>query len=734
MFDLPFGLVGPAAKAFGEYRNHNEVRNLFRLLKKEILGDYRIPGEKREWVWKKVDGLRADPEFAGILIACIEGDLTGLARAQRNLEETFSFRDDDVEPSALAKRVVAAIEENVGAAKRNDRSASQIEHRITRAQIADSLHGESEHVVAATHEEGRRTREQAEELNREQEEHRAESLRTESERHAELLRAIGAAAGPGGKPQEVVYLRLDWVPEGAHEVMEELIDVDAASAERLRRELQEAPDRLEELIQDPDSWIRGGRRELLAAAAALAEQRGNWGLASEAWVVVADVEGDKAAALVAAATAEKVAGNEVDYERLIDRAREIEATSPHVRFHDALDVADPQARLAALAGIEFSTPRHSALVEAARALAYLEADEIDAADGRIAAGRAHQPKLKILRVAAANAVVHRNRLAVIGGRLTDADTLMGASEECLAVREEYLAQGRFEEGARALMLASDATFLAEGGYKAAALLRRARPEERSASGGTVLAEAALRAQEYELAEELLPPDDVSDEVRFVRASARAASRRPATRSQGMRVLDEIISAGGPHLEGAALTRLVRSPWYPDVAWSDEAEMALAASEHHDWVLGLKALYLAKHGDPEAAERLLEPHADAAWAIEARFNLALEGRDKNLAAERAREVLALGPDHVVRLQAAVALKDAGDVQRAESELRTLCRDKTASVTARCDAFTQLTSVLEDRHDFEGALAVLDEWVTVNPHDSREHALRVRMASRLKASRG
>jgi hypothetical protein len=100
-----------------------------------------------------------------------------------------------------------------------------------------------------------------------------------------------------------------------------------------------------------------------------------------------------------------------------------------------------------------------------------------------------------------------------------------------------------------------------------------------------------------------------------------------------------------------------------------------------------------------------------------------------AGEAAEAVLAIGPSHAVRVEAAQGLARAGNFARAREVLVAVARDPGAPDVARADAYALLMRVVGDEQgDWNFAAELHGEWTKLAATDSRLPAWAPRVANR------
>ena len=525
---------------------------------------------------------------------------------------------------------------------------------------------------------------------------------------------------PGVPVEKVRYIR-DWGPAWTRRALEDLAQHSEAEALRLQDELRADadPSTVTRLIREPPKWMADGSFRMWTAAARFAEQQGDWALAREAWEETSRREGaDKVSCLVSAAVAADTAGDEQAGDKLMKEARALNPKHPRVLLQDVglEDNVDQQLRL--LEALWEQPGDIGALAHAHGALAYLMTGNLDEAERHVREARRIRPDLLQGRIVAQNVLIHRYRVALELGRRVDARALAEAKGECLSLRDELMGMHRWGESVRLLMLAADATALQWEMEEAGKLLLSATEEElNDKHGRVVLADAALRAQQYPTALKLMegvPPENIA----AMRATAVLHVGTEDEKREAMGQLDSIIEKGGDDVLRAALVRATRAGQFPELGWPEAAEEVLLTHNQTNAALASKAMWLRATGDGEAARAVLLPPTNDVRLMEVQMGLAsLEG-ESDEAARIAVDLLALGPDNLTRVNCAEALYQVGDLSRARAEATVVADDPTASSFEKGLALYLLAGIAADKeHDYSRALSYFERWVDIEPDNER-----------------
>jgi hypothetical protein len=465
------------------------------------------------------------------------------------------------------------------------------------------------------------------------------------------------------------------------------------------------------------------------AVTRVAERGGNWRAGVDGWLRVSHLRGGDLRAIVNAAIAAGVAEEPELKSELLEQARGIDPDHPKLKLEEALEHLRAEDQLATLDGVSSDDEGEQALIDLNRAIAYMQIPDLDAAEAslRRAEDSAAVEELLQLGLVRAYLAVQRSRLAAGQQRPTDAHVTAQAESECLRIREALIAEHRFGESVRALMLAVDAAALRFDFSRAAALLEMATEQEIAVRDGSgVLGDAALRCGFPRLALHFTEEADAADDIRRIRAVARLALNQGVERARTE--LRELAFGAWPEAKMAALAlckdaAFHRGPWYDDVA-------AVLAEHAPAETTLLHARHLASTGHYDESVRLLDAHGDDTQVLQVRFELSKSAHDPR-AAELVPRVLAANPDRHHRLLVADLLLQTrdGDLETAEAQARLVAEDPAASKAERSDAYSVLLRILERAGRWREAQRELGEWIRVDVTDERINFWQMRVGSRL-----
>jgi hypothetical protein len=311
--------------------------------------------------------------------------------------------------------------------------------------------------------------------------------------------------------------------------------------------------------------------------------------------------------------------------------------------------------------------------------------------------------------------------------------LSDARHRALELRKRLHGEGRFGEAMCCLMLASDASFLTEGPVEAGAILATINSKELEASEApAVIGDAAIRVQAPLLALAVTAGAEDSAEVRRIRATARTRLEAVGEELvlEACTELDGMV--GEPGLEGevAAIMRVLACLHNAAAPWSETAAARLVRPHLKEAAVSVAAMVAARRSGLPAADAISEKAQFSSPRVraECRFQSALEAEETDAAADRARDLLAVGTDQINRGQCAGALQKAGDVERAVAEARGLLDDARTPRFVRADMHALMVEVALEADDLDNAAAAAAEWVAEFPGDDRANWLTVSIASR------
>jgi hypothetical protein len=660
---LLFAAAPWALEALKHFRNQNEARRFFYTWKGSLSRNEDIPHEIRGALADRLFYLLADPNFRSPL-----DDYLG------RLDSSAVPELEEFVRNAVAALADTSAVESVTAAAMRD-----LQHAINRAKKSDR-----------------------------------DALLLQSERTLSEIQDVARRTAP------VALLDVDWAPDWPQRALRKLGKEAPGELVELRNRVGtgEDPEKVTELISEPDPWTAQASEHTWEALARFAEHHGEWLLARRAWQRALAKTGSDSRRVtlhVQMAMNAGIAGDDGLYNEEMTAARAIDPHHPRVRLEDVIHNAHslgPEKVLAELADLSFDDPVTRAVVEAQRALAYLLIPDVASARRHVEAARVQDADILQVQMVEACVVIHENRVAVTTGTPIDAAELEAAAAKCLEIRERLLRQRRPEESARLLMLAADSSSFIGDREKAAELLRSATDEERFAGvGDEALADAALRALDEDLAVALLHPDKPDNDCRRrIRAQAAIISDTADHAAAGAE-LDDLVESSESERHNAAVQRLLGSV-VRRLDWSARAEEVLRDEYRREAVL-LKVAWLTERGRFEEVEPLLAPDLHESWAREALFKAAARSGQFKVAAEAAKQFLERHtPSQDLRLQFGFVFADTGDLSRARAELRAVADDARAPADSRARAFGALSEITYDTGD---RFDLLQRWKSEFPDD-------------------
>ena len=446
--------------------------------------------------------------------------------------------------------------------------------------------------------------------------------------------------------------------------------------------------------------LQHGSKELVNTVIRLAESGGDWPAASAGWRRYAErYDGsERADLLVRAAIAAGVGGDADAHKRLLAQAERADPDSPRLRLERMDDAAPVADRLALLDELHTDDAALAALIEDHKALALMQAPDLDAAARHVARARELDPESMTVRAMDVNLRVQRARVALSEDRPFNLVEAEHARDDALALRDELIQMRRWEESGRMLMLAADVSAVQREPDAAQRILEQARPEEVVApDGAEVLAEAALRAAAPELALRFVAGAS-GDAARRLRAAA-SLDLNGTDRDVALAELEDVALGGGPEAEMAAFARL--SACLPPVRaqWSEDVAAVLETDRRRRHVSSLRVMAAAARGDVFKAHAMAEELPDEAWAAEVRLRVAHHRGKYSPIKKAAEELMSFGPDAAGRVLAAQGLLRAGD-PHGETILTGVASDPNAPLRDRSAAFDQLLKELASRDDWTG----------------------------------
>lgn len=520
----------------------------------------------------------------------------------------------------------------------------------------------------------------------------------------------------------------DWAPPRLRPRLDGLRSADPGLFTRLSEHFGSPPEAplVAAATLRPPPWLAAEGDATWTLVARIAEALGEWNAATRAWERTATMRTGSAAAraLANGSTAAAMAGELDASTRLLSSAAGIDPDNPSVVLMQLTDQTTPAEQLRILDGLRSDDAEEQGLIAARRTLAQLLTPDLDAAGRSLDEVRALLPGSWLIPGLEVSLAVQGARLAKLDQRSLDRSALQVADVQAAETREKLMAERRFSEATRLLMLRADIQALLGDREKASQILRTATPDDRATQEQLeVLADAAAsRALDTELALEFLEGAADTPTALRIRLECIQEVGTPGERDEALRRLDEIVKDRGDQAAEAAFIRLAATIGPIDIPWSDDAAVFLRSGRHERAAVTAEAMYKLKKEGWSAVETLLRPYGNTPWAQTALLRAALHPSvDPEAATQAAVKVLAFGGSYEIRVEAARALSRARQFDRAREVLVAVARDPNAPEIVRADAYHQLMYVVGmDIGDWEAAGVLFDEWVRVRPTDGRSHA--------------
>jgi hypothetical protein len=538
-------------------------------------------------------------------------------------------------------------------------------------------------------------------------------------------------------PPRTLFVTNDWAPERLRERLESLRKNDPDMFERLNVLLGSPPENglVRVAAKEPPEWLRNAGAVVWEVLARIAESRGEWSAASEAWERLAgaqDSSFQRAGSLVSAAIAAKMGDDEDRYDVLIGRAQEADAEHPRLVLERLPEQMPPAEQLEVIGKLHSDDLDDLAQIAARRALAELVTPDIAAARESIDEVKGRLPDSLMAGSLSISLVAQEARLAVMGHRPLDRAALLSAAAEADSVRDRLIEQLRWPESTRLLMLKADIYALLGERSQASSVLKDARAEERGTTEQKIVlaSSAAERALDWKLAEEFLEGADETPEVARLHLEIKEAIGTPAEREQALAGLERMVKEGGPEAEHAAFVRLAATLGATPTPWSDEAADYLKQNGYERAAIQAEAFYRLRESGYEAGVQVLAPYQEENWALATLLRLALSpGAPRTAAIQAAERVLAKGTSHSGRVEAAQGFARGGNFLRAREVLVNVAREPGAPTAAQADAYEALMHVVgNELSEWDFAAELYGEWNTVAPTDSRAPKWAPRIANR------
>jgi tetratricopeptide (TPR) repeat protein len=514
-------------------------------------------------------------------------------------------------------------------------------------------------------------------------------------------------------------------PDDIRPDLERLAKEDGALAVKLYDALMAAPSPgaiARNLIDAAPQWTTEGPAAgtLWHVLARMAGRYGMWEQAEMAYIRALDLGyARRAQALANAAEAAGIRGDEDRHGELLSQAAREDPTEPGVAILEAALLVGGDARLARLADAAEPTPEDAAAVWVARASAHLLENRF--ADAHAAVARAKELNARSPHAQEIEAVITLFEGREALGGVVDVARLREAAESFLDLRRRVARLGRINEAALLLGRAVETSYVAGERERARVLLEEAASDpaldDLDLEARVDLAQHAVNLHRPELAQRLLPETATSEEARFVRATVKTMA--PATDEdlrQGVAELDEIVaSTGDDNVKGqAALSRLGAAILREGIEWSDAAEAAIRALGRPQIADGLRAQYLQRRGDRQAAEAMLLA-SDDPRALDLLVVAAVEAGDYDLALARSERALSTSPTPVRQIEHAEILSRSGRAAEAREQLAGLRRDPEMPLEVRAKAYYLSVHEAQRARQYDEARALAEEWMELEPQE-------------------
>jgi tetratricopeptide (TPR) repeat protein len=336
------GLGALGAKQLHAFYKRAEVRTLLKFTAADVVMSAQVPSEHSKQLRAWVLGIRVDPEvMGGIKRLLDEGDLSATPLVEERLRQLLGFEENDLDQFGVAELVAKAIEENVAAAKRDERTAAHVDAQMTRSLVREEMAAVRQEIAGA-----------------------------------DAKRAHEGAGAPRHRVEFSVSVRTE-------RVLADLAEQDAEAADQLAAAIDAGGlERAVELIEEPQGWVAEGGSELLIALGRLADQAGSYSAAEAAYLRAAEMPDvrHRAREFVRAAVAAESRGDEARSEELLAEAEKVDPDAPSLAIARARRIEDPKEILGALAEVKPLDNAQEVLLELTRAGA--ETARGDYAEGR----------------------------------------------------------------------------------------------------------------------------------------------------------------------------------------------------------------------------------------------------------------------------------------------------------------------------------------------------------------
>lgn len=563
--------------------------------------------------------------------------------------------------------------------------------------------------------------------------------RQERARELDSKSAVKAQPEVGGGGA-VLVINLDWAATNVQEMLKQLQLEDQETFVRLTEAVGSPPtgESLLRLLDEQPNWLIDGDSKLWKLLALMAEKVGAWRPSMRAWVGASERDDEQRVVLLCSASAAAgIAGDTKAEVRLREEAKLIDPENPRVRLAELDQERPGQERLDQIADIVADDDQTRTHLAAHRALAALLVPDLEITRRELAVLEEIAPDSAMTSAIAVNLAVQAERLNLIAGLPIDAASLRTARAEGLKLRDRLLAQKRFSESGRMLMLAADATALLGERERAANLLRETDAAELATPQiAEVLASAAAgRALDYRLARDLIAHAPTSEGKRFLEAEILEEIGNAEERAEALQTLEEIVAQGEDNASEAAFLRIAATLGGRPAKWSPEAAQYLRDHGHTKAAVVGEVMYrIKRHADYPGAEALLRPHLHHIWAKAQWLRMEIQHGRWGPMKEAADRLMEVGPSQELQLEAGRAYAKSRHYERAQEVLTRLARDPGAPFPVRTEAYRLLVIVaVKELEDWNLAATFHQEWTELDPGNPDASALAVQIANRRRHAR-
>jgi hypothetical protein len=675
----PLGVAALSAQQLRAFRNRNEVKNLLRLVAKEVGQAVGLPPGTESVVRRKVMGLGTDPWLMGALKRLLEeGDLSAKTAIGDRLSQILTFGNPDLDRLELPALAARSFERNAPAAKRDPRRAAHLDELMTRNLVESKI----------------------------------EQLQSEMRAGFDEIQSLPVGAGLGGGG---ALLSDHELPTRSQAALAALDRSDAGAGAQLRAALAAGgAERVVELIEDPQPWVRDGGSALWSALGRLALQSGAFAADEKAHLASVerpDVD-DRAREIIRASRAAALAGNGERAEELLAEAETIDPRNPAVAIARARQEEDPERLLELLEDVRPVDEEQTVVIELTRAGAELGRGEFELGSELIERARAIEPDSGAADELEAMSTLLKAQEAGDKEHGPARSELLGAGRTLGRLGREVAEEKR--AGAAATVLGRAAIAFGLAGEETAG---RAELEEalRLVAGdeeaGEVIAEAALLLDRADVIPTLRLKD--GERADLLRASAVVHGDDQEGLAAAVDVLDALLGSEREEIrQRAAVMRLGAASSRSGIPWSERAG-ALVASERPEVAAILRAEMLAGEGRIAEARATVGPHSGVDQALRLQVKLAVEEESWEESLRLCDELISRRADPLDELNRVSLLLRTGDREGALQQLRGLARDQRAPTDLRTSAYGRLSNLQMEAGELVELARTSAEWAEFAP---------------------